>query len=214
MTEEERIESAKYEPRGMPARLFEDERFLFPESYGSNRLRLLVKDPYWLFAYWDVDPKVVKELRREVGARVAALSRLTLRISDADNGGMTAVLLPEDARGWYVQADAQRRVYQADLGLTLPSGEFRLLASSNRVAPPQSGPSATRASRRANYRPEEPRPVAAAADVAAPVARTAQEAAPGPWQAPPPSEGRPAPSQAEASPARTKRGGASDAFRR
>src|SRR5688500_1583110 len=48
-TEEERIESSKYLPRSAPKRLFETERFVFPESYGVNRVRLLVKDPEWLF---------------------------------------------------------------------------------------------------------------------------------------------------------------------
>jgi hypothetical protein len=51
LSDEERIESAKYMPSARP-RLFEEERFVFPESYGVNRVRLLVKDPEWLFAYW------------------------------------------------------------------------------------------------------------------------------------------------------------------
>ncbi len=43
-SEEELIESAKY---AAPAarRVFEEERFVFPETYGENRVRLLVKDP-------------------------------------------------------------------------------------------------------------------------------------------------------------------------
>ena len=61
LNEEDQIRSAKYLPRDLPARLFEEERFLFPESYGVNRVRLLVKDPEWLFAHWDVDPKSLGE---------------------------------------------------------------------------------------------------------------------------------------------------------
>ena len=49
--------------------MFEEERFLFPESYGENRVRLLVKDPEWLFAHWDVDPARARELRDELGER-------------------------------------------------------------------------------------------------------------------------------------------------
>jgi hypothetical protein len=146
LTEEERIESAKYEPRG-PRRLFEEERFIFPESYGVNRVRILVKDPEWLFVYWDVDPRSLDALRSEVGARALAVSKFTLRVADAVNGGVNVVLLPPGARSWYVRADATRRAYRAEVGLTLPSGEFRCLAESNTVVAPRVGPSPERARR-------------------------------------------------------------------
>src|SRR3989442_913478 len=45
LSEEEQIGSAKYLPRELPPRVFEEERFIFPETYGVNRVRLLVKDP-------------------------------------------------------------------------------------------------------------------------------------------------------------------------
>src|SRR6185503_8592639 len=75
LSEEETIESSKYVP-ARPARLFEEERFIFPQSYGVNRARLLVKDPDWLFAYWDVYPRTLDELRASLGERVVALSRI------------------------------------------------------------------------------------------------------------------------------------------
>jgi hypothetical protein len=142
LTEEERIEAAKYLPRDLPKRLFEEERFLFPESYGITRVRLLVKDPEWLFVHWDVDPKTLEALRSELGERVLALTRLTLRIADPDNGGSQTILLPPGSRSWYVRADAgHSRAYKAELGLTLPSGDFRSLTESNTVATPRVGPS-------------------------------------------------------------------------
>ena len=139
--EEQRIESSKYLPRHAPKRAFETERFVFPESYGVNRVRLLVKDPEWLFAHWDVDPAVLVTLRRDLGERALALSRLTLRLSDTAEGGSTVILLPKSARAFYIRADGAARSYQAELGLTLPSGEFRALAASNTVGTPRVGPS-------------------------------------------------------------------------
>src|SRR5688572_1790551 len=137
--EEQRIESAKYLPRHAPKRLFETERFVFPESYGVNRVRLLVKDPEWIFAHWDVDPTVMTSLRSDLGERALALSRLTLRLSDTVEGGSTVILLPKAARNFYIRADGAARSYQAELGLTLPSGEFHALASSNTVRTPRVG---------------------------------------------------------------------------
>lgn len=143
-SEEETIESSKYVP-ARPVRLFEEERFIFPQSYGVNRARLLVKDPDWLFAYWDVDPRSLDDLRATLGERVVALSRITLRVQDPAHGGGVVILVPAGARSWYVRTDAERRAYRAELGMTLPSGEFRRLALSNVVVVPPRGPSAQRA---------------------------------------------------------------------
>lgn len=148
-TEEERIESSKYTPA--PKRVFEDERFVFPESYGVNRLRLLVKDPQWLFAYWDIDPAVLGQWRRELGERTMALSRLTLRVFDPGKGDDTLILLPTGSRSWYLRAEVAPRAYGAELGLTLPSGEFRRVATSNVVETPRTGPSPLVATRKVPY---------------------------------------------------------------
>lgn len=148
-TEEETIESAKYLPRERPPRVFEEERFLFPESYGTSRLRLLVKDPYWLFAHWDLSPESLTALRAELGERAMALSRLTLRIGDARGGENKTILLPEGARSWYVQTDGESRSFRGELGLTLPSGKFHKLADSNEVTTPRVGPSPAKATRHA-----------------------------------------------------------------
>ena len=225
-SEEEQIEAAKYLPRELP-RLFEEERFIFPDSYGQSRIRLLVKDPEWLFAHWDVDPQSLARVRQELGERASALSRLTLRVTDPHNGGECRVLLPEGARSWYVRADRAERSYQAQLGLTLPSGEFRSLAESNTVRTPRSGPSAEGAPRRARYDGA----TAAAGGSSAPSSSSTVEprgsappaAGPGPWRPDPATSGYPgtlagaSPTPSEAGRGRgpgEAPGGASDVYRR
>jgi hypothetical protein len=205
LTEEEQIESAKYLPRELPPRVFEEERFLFPDSYGRDRIRLLVKDPDWLFAHWDVDARVFEGLRRSLGERGAALTRLTLRVSDVTNGGSTQVLLPFGARSWYVRTDRRRRTYRAELGLTLPSGEFRSLAQSNLVSTPPVGPSRRRAQRRVRYDPVQPPGPETVAVEEAPAPSV------GAW-APAPGPQPPAVEPGET--AGMEPGGASDIFRR
>jgi hypothetical protein len=201
LTEEEQIESAKYFPRHVPKRVFEEERFLFPESYGVDRVRLLVKDPEWLFAYWDLSPRSVDTLRRELGERGLALTRLTLRVTDPAHGGTAVILLPYGARAWYVRADAAPRSYRALLGWTLPSGKFRVLAESNVVVTPPSGPSSQVARRRVRHR-ASPDEIEAA--LSAPT-----DVHPGPWRT------EPIDVDARTGKGRKRRlGGASDAFRR
>ncbi len=198
LTEEEQIESAKYLQPSTAKRVFEDERFLFPESYGMDRVRLLVKDPEWLFAYWDLSPQSVSTLRRELGERGLALTRLTLRITDPGHGGTSIILLPYGARAWYVHADKASRSYRALLGWTLPSGQFRTLAESNLVSTPRTGPSPDAAHRRLPY-------TAPLAEVRAALGADVEKN-PGPWSTEPFDADAPIGS-------RRRRGGASDAFR-
>jgi len=205
LSDEDQIRAAKYLPRELPKRLFVEERFLFPETYGVNRVRLLVRDPEWIFAYWDVDPGAMKDLGKSLGERALALSRLTLRVLDPVSGGSTDILLPPGARWWYIRTDSARRTYRAELGVTLPSGEFRALAESNTVVTPRVGPSAQRASRRMSYRDAQEMPLSAAEAAGGAEAVTGQA-------------GRPLEAESvdgSASPASRdgKRGGASDAFR-
>jgi hypothetical protein len=150
-SEEERIESSKYVAGDIPPRVFEEERFLFPESYSKNRVRLLVKDPEWLFAHWDVSASAWAALRDDLGERALALSRLTLRVEDPRNGLLSVVLLPGGARSWYLRTHREHSRYRAELGLTTPSGTFRSLAKSNVVTTPRVGPSRARARRIARF---------------------------------------------------------------
>jgi hypothetical protein len=197
-SEEERIESSKYSS-APPKRLFEEERFLFPESYGINRVRLLVKDPQWLFAYWDIDPKMLAGWRRELGERTMALSRLTLRLYDPGHGEDMLILVPAGARSWYVRAEVAPRAYAAELGLTLPSGEFRRVAMSNTVETPRIGPSPEVASRKVPY------PLIAS-ELFAPPSRVARSTPEGL------TEGAASATLEGRRP--TRKGGASDVFRR
>jgi hypothetical protein len=122
------------------------------------------------------------------------------------SGGSSDILLPPGSRWWYIRTDAARRTYRAELGVTLPSGEFRRLAESNTVVTPRVGPSAERARRRMSYRDARELPPSAA--LAAGLAEKRTGTALEPWEAES-IDGAAAPAEA----GRTTRGGASDAFR-
>lgn len=221
-SEEETIESSKYVPAVAP-RKFEEERFLFPASYGIDKVRLLIKDPEWLFAHWDVDPRSFQALRQAHGERVVALARLTLRVHDPLSGGGSVVLLPIGARSWYVRADEARRSYRAELGVTLPSGAFHRLAESNTVVMPRRTASDVAANEQVRFSLAAPAPTEASPGPPQAVAALHEEhralASNGPWQAPPPAEARLAARAPSAStPSEgygvTGLGGASDLHRR
>ena len=222
LSEEEKVLDAKYLPRELPPRVFEEERFVFPQSYGVNRVRLMVKDPHWLFAHWDVDSRVREQLRGEKGERVAALARLTLRLVDKAAGN--PVVLPDGARSWYLRAAPGHRSYEVELGLTLPSGEYRPLARSNAVSTPRVGPSPDKATRRVSYRVAASLPPTASLPVSGGGSGPTGSAAPNqgetaaairtvPASTSPGAPTAPASTPSEPSPG-PEPGGASDLFRR
>jgi hypothetical protein len=213
LTDEEQIESAKYSPRRSAARVFEEERFLFPQTYGVNRLRLLVKDPQWLFAYWDVDPRALETLRADLGERASALAQLTLRVFEDRNGGASTFLLPQDARTWYVPTRSAGRAYRAEVGVMLPSGEFRSLARSNSVVAPRGERSSQKARRRVRYDRALPLAPGAALGRSGDDLSSADQ----PWEPPLDAGAGPEEERPRATPKGRKtveRGGASDLHRR
>jgi len=128
------------------------------------------------------------------------------------SGGSSDILLPAGARWWYVRADSTPRSYKAELGLTLPSGEYRRISESNTVVTPRVGPSPQRATRRMSYGQAGALP-ADAASVASLEDTRSTPPPPGPWSAPS-IDGTAAdasPSGQAAHGARPK-GGASDTF--
>jgi hypothetical protein len=39
---------------------FEEGRgFELPSGYGDNKILLLVRDPYWVYSYWEISPPVI-----------------------------------------------------------------------------------------------------------------------------------------------------------
>jgi hypothetical protein len=126
------------------------------------------------------------------------------------SGGSSDILLPAGARWWYVKTDAARRTYRAELGVTLPSGQFRRLAESNTVVTPRVGPSQEGALRRMSYRAAgELAPAEAAAALEA---ERAAGLAAEPWAAES-VDGSSGTATTGAAGSRAPRGGASDAFR-
>jgi hypothetical protein len=122
-----------------------------PERYGETRIVLQVRDPFWMHAYWEIAECTAADLARELGDEIHR-SRLTLRVSDVtgvelgtvDSARHASIHVHPFADNWYINACEPDRSYCVDLGLTLASGAFRLIARSNVVRTPRVGPSEIR----------------------------------------------------------------------
>ncbi|HHV53864.1 MAG TPA: DUF4912 domain-containing protein [Firmicutes bacterium] len=117
-----------------------------PGSYGKDRLVLLVRDPRWLFAYWEVTEDTWERTRSAAGPAEWDRGRTVLRVVEAGAG----VRHPEEANGgpaaderalwqaevgssnnWYVELGTVTSPVRAELGRLLPGGRFIPLLQSN-----------------------------------------------------------------------------------
>jgi hypothetical protein len=118
-------------------------------GYGDNRIVLMVKDPWWLYAYWEIQPGVEREARNQLSPEDMGGLQSVLRIYDVTDRrfpGQPAhhtfdISLSGLANNWYLHVNAPNRSFVVDIGLLTKSGRFLTLARSNRVTTPRFGPS-------------------------------------------------------------------------
>jgi len=139
----EEAERAKYDLRPDPAS-GEDRAAPLPQTYGEDRLALLVRDPVCIFAYWEMTPAGLAALREKTGAGAEAV--MILRVykvaGDAFDGTNASrffdVEVADATDNWYVSVDEAGRAYCAEIGLRDAGGRFHALARSNSVTTPPS----------------------------------------------------------------------------
>ncbi len=139
-----RLEEAKYYPRPsayLPPREWEKEEL--PSRYGDNKIVVLVRDPYWLHAYWEITDERKNHIEGEAQAGWGEL-RKALRVYDVTDvifNGTNAnksfdIELTSDANNWYIYVGEPNRSWCIDLGVITSSGRFILIARSNVVTTP------------------------------------------------------------------------------
>jgi len=126
-----------------------EESFAIPTGYGDDRIVLMVKDPWWLFAYWEIQPSTERAARgRLLPHEVAGLQSI-LRVYDVtgvDDPASTSVRafdigLSGLATNWYIHVGAPNHAFLVEIGLLTTAARFLPLARSNRVTTPRFGPS-------------------------------------------------------------------------
>jgi hypothetical protein len=143
---EQRIKASKYY-LGVQEAPDIDDGFMFPSTHGENLIALMVRDPYWLFAYWEFAPNLKEDLVRRVGEEALRQSRLVLRVYDVtgtdadDPAAYHDIDVAHGARDWYINVTHVESEYCVDIGIILPDGTFVVIARSNRVSLPPIGPS-------------------------------------------------------------------------
>jgi uncharacterized protein len=142
---EEAIERSKYDV-GVPTKdLSAKVPKELPQGYGKDRIVAMVRDPYWVHAYWEVTRQAVQRAEAALGQEWYG-SRPILRVLDVTSNDMsnsvesivTDITIHGGVNNWYLNV-ANPRSYRIDIGYLSKSGTFYVLARSNVVTTPRAG---------------------------------------------------------------------------
>ena len=134
-------------PVGEPIGMLDFEEL--PETYGVDECEVLFKDPFWVFAYWEITDGGLASARAQLGAS-AESSRLVMRMFTTVPGPegvdreITDVDLPWNHGRRYLQSPKPGAHLRVAVGLLSREGYFAPIAHSSLVrvppAEPQPGP--------------------------------------------------------------------------
>ena len=116
------------------------------QEYEKDRVILMVRDAYWLHAYWEITRQSVSRARAALGQRwhgAIPILRLYQMANDATTNSERKVVRDVQIHGgvsnWYLDVDSPPTSFQVDIGYLASDGSFLGLARSNVVVTPQSG---------------------------------------------------------------------------
>jgi hypothetical protein len=112
-----------------------------PWSYGKTHLVAMVRDPYWIFAYWELTAEVHRAAEEQVGREAWTHARPVIRVYDVTGGSYYDVAVNEEARSWHLNVGQPDRTWYLEIGRLTEAGEFIMLARSNTVHTPRDMPS-------------------------------------------------------------------------
>jgi hypothetical protein len=113
-------------------------------GHAKDRLVVMVRDPYWLHAYWELGRKSIERAKVALGQYWHA-ARPVLRVYEVLRDGTTTatrqqirdVEIHGGVSNWYIDVHNPPQSYQLDIGYLATGGRFFCLARSNVVSTPQ-----------------------------------------------------------------------------
>lgn len=107
-----------------------------PESYGTDRVYLVARDPHWFYAYWDVSRERLAEARA-----ASREGQVFLQVCERGGACVQQIMVPGESRNWFVYAGRPGVELYAELGYFDGAGAFQVIGRSRVVRAPKDGPS-------------------------------------------------------------------------
>ncbi len=117
-----------------------EAEFAIPEQYADTTITLLLRDPFWAFAYWDVNDLELKKIRGQ-----QKQVSLHLRVSELKDGktpikesiNQFEIPIKDTDMSWYINLPNPGSWYEVELICScLDHENVLILARSNRIESP------------------------------------------------------------------------------
>ena len=134
----EQIKTKLAEAKDLAIRPLGDEN-----GHGKDRLIVMVRDPYWLHAYWELSRRGIERARAAMG-QYWHQSRPVLRLHEVSCNGTTSsarqpvrdIDIHGGVNNWYIDVYDPPKSYQVEVGYLAAGNRFYCLARSNVVRTP------------------------------------------------------------------------------
>jgi hypothetical protein len=121
-----------------------------PTGYGKDRIVVMVRDPFWLHAYWELTHQSIQRAEAALGQDWHT-SRPILRVMDVSSHDTTStservvkdIEIHGGCQNWYIEVQQPPKSYRIDVGYASRRGQFFVLARSNVVSTPRANVSDT-----------------------------------------------------------------------
>jgi hypothetical protein len=135
------IKSRLAEAKDLAIRTVSDNR-----GSTKDRLVVMVRDPYWLHAYWELGRRSVQRAEVAMGQHWHA-AHPVLRVHELSRNGTTSasrqavrdIEIHGGVNNWYIDVHNPPKSYQLEIGYLAPGNRFFCLARSNVVTTPAPG---------------------------------------------------------------------------
>ena len=112
----------------------------------KDRLVVMVRDPYWLHAYWELSRRSIQRAEVAMGPHWHA-ARPVLRLNEVSRNGTTSaarktvrdIEIHGGVNNWYIDVQNPPKSYQVEIGYLAPGNRFYCLGRSNVVSTPMPG---------------------------------------------------------------------------
>ncbi len=112
-----------------------------PQAVVKDRIVLMVRDPYWLHAYWEIREQSIERAQVALAEKwhsARPVLRL-VRVGATTDEIIRIIKIHGSVSNWYIDIDQPSGDLRVEIGYLITGGEFFMLARSNVVTAPQPG---------------------------------------------------------------------------
>lgn len=107
-----------------------------PQSYGDTKIVLLIRDPIWIFAYWEVSDYKKYEFELNYGIKWSDTDSALKVVNLTENNFYYINVFNEFIDNWHLEVGRAKTTLYLELGRILPNNSFVSLCRSNTVTTP------------------------------------------------------------------------------